>query len=179
MGLVRSLCKFLLAHHIHVLVPSPKALLGFCVLLNLATPAPSMAQDNLLCAAKHMFWAGTYGRKYGGDSGENDAFNTLMAILRAKHRHPGVPADRLREADSQLKLFMECRLPKERGSSGEPLCLHTTDPARAAHEEPCIPAGAPQLQVAGFKIRRMPPGGAVCHGAPNIAQCRRFSWGSM
>lgn len=126
-----------------------------------------------------MFWAGTYGLIFQDDAGEYDAFNTLMAILRAKRRHPGVPAGRLREVDSQLRLFMECRLPREQGSSGKPLCVHTADPSRAAHREPCIPAGAPLLQVAGFKVRRMPPGGAVCHGAPNIAQCRRYSWGSL
>ncbi len=137
------------------------------------------AQDNLLCAAKHMFWAGTYGLIFQDDAGEYDAFNTLMAILRAKRRHPGVPAGRLREVDSQLRLFMECRLPREQGSSGEPLCVHTADPSRAAHRESCIPAGAPLLQVAGFKVRRMPPGGAVCQGAPNIAQCRRYSWGAL
>ncbi|KAL4427669.1 hypothetical protein ABPG75_001758 [Micractinium tetrahymenae] len=138
-------------------------------------------QDSLLCAAKHMFWAGTYGRIFGDDSGEYDAFNTLMAILRAKRRHPGVPADQLRETDSQLKQFMECRLPKVAGSGGEPLCLYSAKPSTAAQggEEPCIPASAPLVQVAGFKIRRMQPGGAVCHGAPNIAQCHRFTGGSV
>lgn len=128
-----------------------------------------------------MFWAGTYGRIFGDDSGEYDAFNTLMAILRAKRRHPDVPSDRLREVDSQLRQFMECRLPAEEGSSGQQLCLYGVKPSRAARGEAelCVPASAPVVQVAGFTIRRMPPGGAVCHGAPNIAQCRRFSWGSM
>jgi hypothetical protein len=126
-------------------------------------PRLQQLQANLACAARHLYWAGTWGSIFAGDSGEFDAFNTLMAILRAKLLHPGVPAAQLRSRDGELARFMACQSPVH-SSHSAPLCLKPHCGFEAAKQP--WPYG-----------RQVPPGGALCQGAPNLAACCRYAWG--
>ena len=129
-------------------------------------------QNNLLCAAKHMYWATSYGRLFGNDDGAFDAFHTLLAVLRAKRDHPGVPAAQLRNHDRSLSRFMSCQLDiSVTGASSRPspLCLYAQSPASRDSVPPfCSTSGLQQG-------RHALPGGAVCSGAPNLASCARYT----
>lgn len=121
-----------------------------------------LLQANLACAARHLYWAGTWGAIFAGDSGEFDAFNTLLAILRAKLRHPGVPAAQLRAVDAELARFMACQ-----------------SPVRSTHQAPlCVRPNCERVQQPWPYGRQVRVGGAVCDGAPNLAACRRYTWGT-
>ncbi|KAG2488206.1 hypothetical protein HYH03_013200 [Edaphochlamys debaryana] len=63
----------------------------------------------LHCAAMHLTWSSVFGSVIAGDSGAWDAVATLVWILRARARNPGVPDHRLREVDPDFDAFMDCR----------------------------------------------------------------------
>ena len=63
---------------------------------------------SLRCAAQHMAFSSVTGA-YMGESGRFDAFETLLAVLAARARHPDTPPERLRQADPVLDAFMDCR----------------------------------------------------------------------
>lgn len=44
-----------------------------------------------------------------GESGRYDAFHTLMALLRARLRHPGLPPEQLHSRDPAWRAFVECQ----------------------------------------------------------------------
>ncbi|KAG2438928.1 hypothetical protein HYH02_010722 [Chlamydomonas schloesseri] len=69
---------------------------------------------SLRCAAQHMAFSGVTGA-YMGESGRFDAFETLLAVLAARARHPDTPPERLRQVDQQLDAFMDCRSGAEEG----------------------------------------------------------------
>ncbi len=58
----------------------------------LATP-----QDKLRCAAEHVTYSSVFGGLFQGSSGRLDAVATLVAVLRVRLRHPGVPDHQLME----------------------------------------------------------------------------------
>ncbi|KAG2483237.1 hypothetical protein HYH03_017894 [Edaphochlamys debaryana] len=70
----------------------------------------ALKASRLRCAAQHMAFSLTTGALFG-ESGRFDAFETLHELLRAKAAHPGVPMERLRQADPQLDAFLDCRDP--------------------------------------------------------------------
>ncbi|KAG2443680.1 hypothetical protein HXX76_002028 [Chlamydomonas incerta] len=63
---------------------------------------------SLRCAAQHMAFSSVTGA-YMGESGRFDAFETLLAVLAARARHPDTPQERLRQVDPALDAFMDCR----------------------------------------------------------------------
>lgn len=64
-------------------------------------------QDRMACTTQHLSYTSFFGANLG-ESGAFDAFETLMAILAARLRHPGVPPDKLAGLDILLGRFMEC-----------------------------------------------------------------------
>ncbi|KAG2486865.1 hypothetical protein HYH03_014548 [Edaphochlamys debaryana] len=66
----------------------------------------------LRCAAQHLAYSLSQGASMG-ESGRFDAFETLLAVLAARARHPGTPPERLRQVDPALDAFLDCREPPE------------------------------------------------------------------
>ncbi|KAG2482149.1 hypothetical protein HYH03_018908 [Edaphochlamys debaryana] len=63
----------------------------------------------LHCAALHLTWSSVFGAVAAGDSGGWDAVGTLVWVLRARARNPGVEDSRLRAVDPEFDAFMDCR----------------------------------------------------------------------
>ncbi|KAG2443675.1 hypothetical protein HXX76_002023 [Chlamydomonas incerta] len=73
---------------------------------------------SLRCAAQHMAFSSVTGA-YMGESGRFDAFETLLAVLAARARHPDTPQERLRQVDPALGAFLDCREAPGAGVGGE------------------------------------------------------------
>lgn len=56
-----------------------------------------------------MLWTSVYGAVLDGDDGRFDAVNTIVAILRMRLQHPGLPDEKFAAADAAFADFMACR----------------------------------------------------------------------
>ncbi|PNW83252.1 hypothetical protein CHLRE_05g233450v5 [Chlamydomonas reinhardtii] len=121
-------------------------------------------QRAVACASKHLWWSSMWGGLFG-DDGRYDAFATLMEILRVRAAHPGTPPERYRLVDERFRRFADCELDDE-PPAGVRLCTYgyDRDLVRLAPTPYC---GWREYGKWGI------PGGAICEGADNIAQCPR------
>ncbi|KXZ46629.1 hypothetical protein GPECTOR_42g840 [Gonium pectorale] len=65
--------------------------------------------EKLFCAARHVAYTSVFGGLFAGDTGEYDAVATLINILRARLRNPGVPDHQLMGLDKEFADFMACK----------------------------------------------------------------------
>ncbi|GFH12053.1 uncharacterized protein HaLaN_07679 [Haematococcus lacustris] len=140
-------------------------------------------QAALQCASRHLWWSSMWGGIFGED-GRYDAFATLMELLAARRRHPGAEPQDLMALDPEWAKFARCELGDDTELAAAALAL-----GQQGNEAP-VTSGAGGLCTYGFddNLRKFAPtpfcdasksgqygipGGAVCDGAPNIAQCPR------
>ena len=77
---------------------------GVSPLVNLL-PLP---QARVRCAAQHFHWSGNLGGIMK-ETGEFDAFNTIMAILRMRRAYPGRRPDEFYALDQDFRDFVDCK----------------------------------------------------------------------
>ncbi|KAG1670893.1 hypothetical protein FOA52_000395 [Chlamydomonas sp. UWO 241] len=126
-------------------------------------------QRALHCGAQHMTFSSFLG-SFQWDDAKYDAFETILAILRARIDNPGVAPEKLWEVDPDFRAFMECRS-KDQDKWEPPsqpptnLCLHSVFDADEHSEDACEPC---------FKRNNgIIPGGASCCKAASLAACPR------
>ncbi|KAG2488240.1 hypothetical protein HYH03_013231 [Edaphochlamys debaryana] len=121
-------------------------------------------QKALACASKHLWWSSLWGGIFG-DDGRYDAFATLMEILRVRLRHPGAPPEKYRQLDERFRKFADCELDDE-PPRNVTLCSYGYDRGLESY------APTPYCQWNRYGKYGI-PGGAICEGAKNIAECPR------
>ncbi|KAG2488217.1 hypothetical protein HYH03_013211 [Edaphochlamys debaryana] len=129
----------------------------------------------LHCAAMHLTWSSVFGSVIAGDSGAWDAVATLVWILRARARNPGVPDHRLREVDPDFDAFMDCRTlvpgTAAAGAASPPMPnsaqVTLVQPAAAAAEAVTFPRRT--FTTAAWAAARAASGGAGGGGGLDIA----------
>lgn len=121
-------------------------------------------QAAVACASKHLWWSSMWGGIFGED-GRYDAFATLMEILRVRALHPDAPPDKYREVDERFRKFAACELDDEPPHDVQ-LCSYGYDLGMERY------APTPYCTWKQFGKYGI-PGGAICEGAKNIAQCPR------
>ncbi|KAG2488189.1 hypothetical protein HYH03_013183 [Edaphochlamys debaryana] len=129
----------------------------------------------LHCAAMHLTWSSVFGSVIAGDSGAWDAVATLVWILRARARNPGVPDHRLREVDPDFDAFMDCRTlvpgTAAAGAASPPMPnsaqVTLVQPAAAAAEAVTFPRRT--FTTAAWAAARAAAGGAGGGGGLDIA----------
>ncbi len=65
-------------------------------------------QEKLKCAAQHFHWS----TNLGGimlETGEFDAFNTIMAILRMRKKYPEAKPEEFYDLDQEFRDFTDCK----------------------------------------------------------------------
>jgi hypothetical protein len=124
-------------------------------------------QKNLRCGAEHMTYSGFLG-SFKWDIGKYDAFETMLEILRARLKHPGLEPHLLAEKDEEFRAFMECREvgkedPEEPQKLPQVLCSFSTLDSDPPGCEECL------------KVHHgIIPGGASCCDSPKkISKCHR------
>ncbi|MEW5302327.1 MAG: hypothetical protein WDW36_005126 [Sanguina aurantia] len=70
-------------------------------------PHCSPPKDRMACSAQHLYWTSFFGAILG-ETGNFDAFETLLAILAARLRHPGLAPGKLAGADPPFRRFLDC-----------------------------------------------------------------------
>ncbi|GIL60956.1 hypothetical protein Vafri_15768 [Volvox africanus] len=121
-------------------------------------------QKALACAAKHLWYSSMWGGIFGEDS-RYDAFATLMEILRVKALYPHAQPHEYRSLDERFRRFANCDLDNDPPQKFH-LCTYGLDPGLEAW------APTPYCDWRPF-MKYGIPGGAICEGAPNVAQCPR------
>ncbi|EFJ44863.1 hypothetical protein VOLCADRAFT_118607 [Volvox carteri f. nagariensis] len=130
-------------------------------------------QEQLRCAAQHLYYSTTFGEVMGED-GRYDAFETLMEVLRMRRDHPSLDPSEYARTDSRFADFINCKLEP----TGGPVSLCTQNrmimAADGRNLRPC------RLEFPGLSMRSMHmfyswPGGAVCGSNRSVAACPR-SW---
>ncbi|KAG1675785.1 hypothetical protein FOA52_012441 [Chlamydomonas sp. UWO 241] len=122
-------------------------------------------QEELRCGAEHLIFSSCIGG-FKWDTGRFDAFETMLAILRARLDHPGVAPEKLASIDADLKAFMECR---------EPGQAERSEPASYPGDLLCSWSmfdGVPE-PCAACDSKSFAPGGMQCCGAADLASCAR------
>eukprot|EP00798_Chlamydomonas_sp_ICE-L_P001579 gene1579-32966_t len=122
-------------------------------------------QEANACAARHLWWSSMWGGIFGED-GRYDAFATTLEILRVRTEHPGTPPDQYSLVDERWKAFATCSLPGEESDSSK-LCSYSGD----KDLEHVAPTGF--CQVTSVYGKYGIPGGAICQGYPDLANCPR------
>eukprot|EP00195_Chlamydomonas_chlamydogama_P007154 CAMPEP_0202896838 /NCGR_PEP_ID=MMETSP1392-20130828/5751_1 /ASSEMBLY_ACC=CAM_ASM_000868 /TAXON_ID=225041 /ORGANISM="Chlamydomonas chlamydogama, Strain SAG 11-48b" /LENGTH=484 /DNA_ID=CAMNT_0049582321 /DNA_START=368 /DNA_END=1822 /DNA_ORIENTATION=+ len=121
-------------------------------------------QEAVACASKHLWWSSMWGGIFGEDA-RYDAFATVMEILRVRVEHPTAQPHQYAKVDERWRKFAECKLDDEPPQDVQ-LCSYGFDDALRKYSV----AGLCDLRRYGkYGI----PGGAICQGAPTIAQCPR------
>ncbi|PNH10148.1 putative glucuronosyltransferase, partial [Tetrabaena socialis] len=121
-------------------------------------------QKALACASKHLWWSTLWGGLFGED-GRYDAFATLMEVLRVRALHPEARPEQYRAVDERFRRFADCELDDEPPTKAH-LCTYGYDIGLEQH------APTPYCKWQKYGKYGI-PGGAICEGAPNIAQCAR------
>ncbi|KXZ46236.1 hypothetical protein GPECTOR_45g106 [Gonium pectorale] len=121
-------------------------------------------QRAVACASRHLWWSSMWGGIFG-DDGRYDAFATLMEILRVKSLHPDAPPEKYRQLDERFRRFTDCEL-DEPAQANVTLCSYGYDRG-LEHVAPTPYCKWQQYGKYGI------PGGAICEGALNVAQCPR------
>eukprot|EP00798_Chlamydomonas_sp_ICE-L_P022481 gene22481-29607_t len=125
-------------------------------------------QRKLSCAAQHLHWSSNLGAIMG-ETGEFDAFHSIMAILRVRKKFPTEHPSKYYDLDKDFRDFTECR---------------PVNPTKK-HDSLCTMYVGPGMKLNGFMdacpesryyMRRKigPPGGAVCHLSEDLAHCPIF-----
>ncbi|GAX76768.1 hypothetical protein CEUSTIGMA_g4215.t1 [Chlamydomonas eustigma] len=128
-------------------------------------------QARLPCAAQHFHWSGNLGGIMK-ETGEFDAFNTIMAILRMRRKYPQARPEEFYSLDKEFRDFVDCK-PLRADDKGQSLCTMYIGPGMLKDDrypDACPPA----LYYMRRKIG--PPGGALCINATNLAHCRERHW---
>ncbi|MEW5317115.1 MAG: hypothetical protein WDW38_008443 [Sanguina aurantia] len=132
------------------------------------------------CAAQHMLFSGSLGSVLG-DDGRFDAFETLMAILLVRLRHPTLPPSQYTAVDQAFRRFAACQESDEnlvneasQVQGPVPLCSHSPWPHLAA---------SPLLLCSTCRQQRRPYfnqsnwygviGGAQCCAETVMTRCPR------
>lgn len=123
-------------------------------------------QSRVRCAAQHFHWSGNIGGIMQ-ETGEFDAFNTIMAILRMRHKHPQAAPDTLYDLDQEFRDFVDCK-PYSASVQHPPLCSMFVGPLLIRFNDTC-----PSAKYY-FRRKMGPPGGAVCVGHDTTTECTRF-----
>jgi hypothetical protein len=107
-------------------------------------------------------WGGIF-----GDDGRYDAFATLMEILRVRREHPNAQPSEYAKVDTHWAKFAACQLDDEPPTQeGVQLCSYGYDESlqKVAPTKLCSLRGWGKYGI---------PGGAVCEGVKNLAECPR------
>ncbi|KAG2482982.1 hypothetical protein HYH03_018108 [Edaphochlamys debaryana] len=125
-------------------------------------------QAKTACAAQHLHWSTNLGGIMG-ETGEFDAFNTIMAILRMRKKRPDLKPGQYYAEDEEFRNFVDCK-PFNPAVKHKPLCSMFVSPLMMFYDDIC-----PKQLYRHFLRRRMGPvGGAVCVGAKDTASCPIF-----
>ncbi|KAL6761691.1 acetylglucosaminyltransferase [Haematococcus lacustris] len=128
-------------------------------------------QRRTSCAAQHLHWSSSLGGIMK-ETGEFDAFATIMAILRMRTRHPGVDPSTYYQVDPEFRDFVDCKPGPTSGPPPGPLCtmfIGTGQAEQYGWDDVCPDA------TYFMRCKIGPPGGAVCAHAKNMASCTRFN----
>ncbi|KAG2452928.1 hypothetical protein HYH02_002267 [Chlamydomonas schloesseri] len=122
-------------------------------------------QERTACAAQHLHWSTNLGGIMG-ETGEFDAFNTIMAILRMRRKRPDLKPEQYYDTDEDFRNFIDCK-PYRPSARHTPLCTMYVGPGMEPRgfEDAC--------PAARYYFRRKmgPPGGAICALANSTAAC--------
>jgi len=126
-------------------------------------------QRKTVCAAQHFHWSSNLGGIMK-ETGEFDAFATIMAILRMRTKYPKEKPEKFYELDQEFRDFIDCKRsePEPGEQPPQPLCSMFVGPRMIRFNDTC-----PNAKYF-FRRRMGPPGGAVCVGAPDLAHCPHF-----
>jgi len=123
-------------------------------------------QERVRCAAQHFHWSGNMGGIMQ-ETGEFDAFNTIMAILRMRKKYPKLRPQDYYITDAEFRDYVDCK-PSKPPVAHPPLCSMYIGPLMIRFNDTC-----PQAKYY-FRRKMGPPGGALCVGAKDLASCTRF-----
>lgn len=122
---------------------------------------------NLTCAAQHLHYSASVGGIMG-ETGEFDAFNTIIQILRMRLKYPDMEPEDYYHHDAQFRDFVDC-VPKKRDRPLPTLCT-----ANVLLKPPKV-TPTPLCPKSPLSLRRRigPVGGALCLNMTSPAECSR------